>query len=372
MRIGIDATALPPQPFGAANYIINLAQALLRIDTTNDYSIFAKPLHAPLFDAARAQIVRTAPASPFARVAWEQIVLPFLARQQRLDVLHSPHYTMPLVKSVRAVVTFHDLTFFLYPQMHLLYKRVFFRTMLPLSARRADALIAISHSTRADILRVLRTPLERVTTIPYGIAPHFQPITDAQARDAFCKQHNLPRPFILYVGNLEPRKNLPTLVRAFAQLVRAGLPHTLVLAGSRGWHAAPIFATIRELDLSSRVVFTGYVPQSDLPMLYSAADLFVYPSLYEGFGLPVLEAMACGVPVITSNISSMPEVAGDAGILVDPNDAPALADAMSNLLTDSSLRATLAAKGLARARMFSWERTAQATLDVYTRVAQSR
>jgi glycosyltransferase involved in cell wall biosynthesis len=318
----------------------------------------------------RAQIVQAALPSPFLRIAWEQSMLPILARRHRLDVLHSPHYTMPLAKTCRTVVTFHDMTFFLYPQVHLLYKRIFFRTMIPLSARRADALIAISNSTRSDILRILQLPPARVATIPYGIAPIFQPIAAARGRDAFCQQHNLPYPFILYVGNLEPRKNLPALVRAFARLVQEGLPHTLVFAGARGWNDAPIFATIQELGLTPRIVFTDYIPQVALPALYGAADLFVYPSLYEGFGLPVLEAMACGVPVITSNLSSMPEVAGDAGILVDPNDVNALADAMTRVLTDQVLRATLAAKGLARARSFSWERMAQETLAVYARVAQ--
>ncbi|MCI0474823.1 MAG: glycosyltransferase, partial [Anaerolineales bacterium] len=176
MRLGIDITALPPQTFGAANYILNLVQSLLRSDATNEYVIFTKPLHAPLFDSTRARIVQSALPSPFLRIAWEQTALPLLARQQRLDLLHSPHYTMPLAKSCRAVVTFHDMTFFLYPEVHLRYKRLFFRAMIPWSARRADALIAISHSTRADILRILQTPPDQVIAIPYGIAPQFQPI----------------------------------------------------------------------------------------------------------------------------------------------------------------------------------------------------
>jgi len=372
MRVGLDVTALPPQPFGAANYIIHLVQALLRVDTTNEYVIFAKPRHVSLFDSTRAHIVPSAFDSPVLRIAWEQTALPILARQHRLDLLHSPHYTMPLAKPCRVVVTFHDMTFFLYPQMHLLYKRIFFRTMIPLTARRADALIAISESTRADILRILRIAPSRVTTIPYGIAAHFQPRTDAREREAFCQQRNIPRPFVLYVGNLEPRKNLPLLVRAFARLVTSGLPHHLVFAGARGWDDAALFTTIEELGLSARVHLPGYVPQSELPYLYSAADLCVYPSLYEGFGLPVLEAMACGVPVITSTISSMPEVTGDAALLVEPNDVDALADAMRRVLTDRALNATLGAKGQARARAFSWERTAQATLALYTRVAQSQ
>jgi len=370
LRFGIDVTALPPQPFGAANYIINLVQALLRVDTTNEYVIFAKPRHASLFDATLAQIVLSAFDSPLLRIVWEQTALPILARQHRLDVLHSPHYTMPLAKPCRSVVTIHDLTFFLYPQMHLLYKRLFFRTMMRLATYHADALIAISHSTRADMLKILHASPDKIQVIHYGLASHFQPVSDTRVLDAFCQQYHLPHPFILYVGNFEPRKNLPILVRAFARLVHNGVPHSLVLAGTRGWNDNAIFTVIEELGLKARILFPGYIPQSELPILYSAADLFVYPSLYEGFGLPVLEAMACGVPVITSAVSSMPEVTGDAGILIAPGDVDALASAMLRVLTDRALHATLVARGVARARMFSWERTAQATLDVYTRVAQ--
>jgi glycosyltransferase involved in cell wall biosynthesis len=370
MRIGIDATALPPQPFGAANYIVNLIQVLLRTDPTNDYVVFAKPLHVPLFEQrGRARVIRAPLATRILRIAWEQTGLPWLAQQHRLDVLHSPHYTMPLAARCATVVTFHDMIFFLHPEMHLPYKRLFFRTMIPWSARRADAVIAISQSTRADMLRLLNVQPERVFTVPYGIAPFFHRVEPLQAQET-CRRYNLPQRFVLYVGNLEPRKNLTALVRAFARIVQSDLPHSLVMAGSRGWMDTEIFSTIRELDLTSRVCFPGYVPQQELPALYNAADLFVYPSLYEGFGLPVLEAMACGVPVVTSNISSMPEIAGDAGILVNPRDADALAEAMARVLTDRALRDTLASKGPARAKSFSWKRTAQETLAVYRYAAQ--
>ncbi|MBI4787811.1 MAG: glycosyltransferase family 4 protein [Chloroflexi bacterium] len=303
MRIGIDATALPSQPFGAANYIVNLVQALLRVDTTNDYVIFAKPLHVPLFEKRqRVQVIGVPLATRILRIAWEQTGLPWLTQEHRLDVLHSPHYTMPFAARCATVVTFHDMTFFLYQDKHLFYKQLFFRLMIPWSARRADALIAI-------------------------------------------------------------------LVRAFARVVQSGLPHSLVMAGSRGWMDTEVFSTIEELGLLSRVCFAGYVPQPDLPALYSAAELFVYPSLYEGFGLPVLEAMACGAPLVTSNVSSMPEVAGDAGLLVEPSDVDALSNAMQRVLTDRALRDTLGSKGQARAQTFSWERTARETLAVYRHVA---
>lgn len=369
LRIGIDATALPPRPFGAANYIIHLIHALPQVAPTHAYIVFAKPEHVSWF-AGRSglRVVNARLPARLLRIVWEQTVLPWLVHQERLDLLHSPHYTMPFAVRCPTVVTFHDMTFLLYPEAHLLYKRLFFRGIMPLAARRADALIAISESTRADILRLLKPAAEKVFAVPYGVAPLFRPVKDCAAIEAICNRYSLPRQFILYVGNLEPRKNLPVLLQAFARLTQRGLPHALVLAGSRGWKDAEIFSTMKELGLASRVCFPGYIPQPDLPALYSAADLFVYPSLYEGFGLPVLEALACGIPVITSNVSSMPEVAGDAGILVNPRRVDELADALWRILTDRELHDELARKGVERAQMFSWTRTARETLAVYEQV----
>ncbi len=372
MRIGIDVTALPSQFFGAGNYIVNLTQTLIHTDSANDYLIFSKAQQAELF-AGRgyAQVVCARLPTRWYRIVWEQTLFPLLIRRYRLDVVHSPHYTMPMLKACAQVVTFHDMTFFLHPEAHLAYKRVFFRTMIPVSARRADALIAISHSTRADILRRFPIAPTQVFTIPYGVPSFFHPMP-APARSPILDKYGLPREFVLYVGNLEPRKNLPMLLRAYAECVRRGASQALVLVGSRGWMDDEIFATFRELNLGHRVFLPGYIPQADLPALYSAASVFVYASRYEGFGLPVLEAMACGAPVITSNISSMPEVVGDAGVLVNPDDQAELADALMHVLGDPGLRARLCHDGLERARLFSWERAAQQTLAVYERVACGR
>ncbi|MBI5300776.1 MAG: glycosyltransferase family 4 protein [Chloroflexi bacterium] len=372
MRIGIDVTALPTQLFGAGNYIVNLTQTLIRMDPANDYLIFSKPRQIELFAGrGHAQVVRVNLPTRYHRIAWEQTFFPLLIRRYRLDVVHSPHYTMPVVAPCAKVVTFHDMTFFLHPEAHLFYKLIFFRGMIPVSSRYADALIAISQNTRADMLRLLPVNPTKLFTIPYGIAPIFRPMPKAD-QEAALRKYDLPVQFILYVGNLEPRKNLPMLLRAFAALVRRGLPHSLVLAGSRGWMDEEVFATLRELNLGHRVFLPGYIPQAELPALYSAASLFVYASRYEGFGLPVLEAMACGAPVITSNVASMPEIAGDAGVLVQPDDQAGLTDAMARVLSDQELRARLAREGLARSKIFSWERAAEETLAVYARVAHAR
>ncbi len=369
MRIGIDATALPGQLFGAGNYIVNLVQALSRVDTRNDYVVFAKSPHAEHFASLnRVDLVRVSLPFRVQRIIWEQTLLPLLAHKSRLDVLHTPHYTISLAASCASVVTFHDMTFFLYPNVHQAYKRLFFRTLMPIAARRATALIAISESTCQDMTRVLAVPPAKISVIPYGIAPDFRPVPASMSADA-RRRFGLPNPCIVYVGNLEPRKNLVALLQAFARLVERGLPHSLVLVGSRGWHDDDIFSTSRSLRLADRVLFLGYVPQAELPAIYGAADAFIYPSLYEGFGLPLLEAMACGVPVVTSNVSSMPEVVADAGILVDPHSVDALADGLQRVVTDRSLHDELSRKGLERAKLFTWDRTARETLAVYERAA---
>ncbi len=373
MRIGIDATAMPVELYGAGNYIFHLIQTLLRVDTENEYVVFTKSIHTPIFRTfRRAQLVPLSFSSRLFRVAWEQTVLPVLVRQHRLDLLHSPHYTMPVWRTCRSVVTFHDMTFYLYPEMHLLSKRLFFGAMISLSARRADALIAISVSTRADTIRLLKTKPEKIFTVPYGIDPSFHSMVDPSALNEIRARYHLPQKFILYVGNLEPRKNLPTLLRAFARVIEKDGAWNLVMAGSRGWKDAKVFSTVKELGLADRVSFPGFIPQFDLPVVYSLASVFVYSSLYEGFGLPVLEAMACGVPVITSNISSMPEIVGGAGILVDPHNEVELAEAMQRVLTDRALHDKLARDGRERSKQFSWERTARETLAIYKRVAQRR
>ncbi|MCL5951091.1 MAG: glycosyltransferase family 4 protein, partial [Chloroflexi bacterium] len=311
MHIGIDATALPARLYGAANYTVNLVRALEQVDFVNEYTVFAKPEQRALFpDRERFHIVPVPLASRYFRIAWEQTMLPVLAHRARLDVLHSPHYTMPFAAGCASVVTFHDMTFFLYPQVHRAYKKLFFTYMMRFSARHASMLIADSDSTRRDILDFFKTDPGRVTSVPLGVSPAFGPLPAGPGIEPLRRRYHLPEQMILYVGVLEPRKNIITLIRAYARLVQSGVGQRLVIAGRKGWMYKDLFRAVDELGLSHRVLFPGYIPEQDLPVLYNAASVFVYPSLYEGFGLPVLEALACGVPVITSNVSSMPEVAG--------------------------------------------------------------
>jgi glycosyltransferase involved in cell wall biosynthesis len=369
MRVGIDATAVPLQRTGAGNYIVNLIRTLGQVDRSNEYVIFGKGAHEKELSPGRGvtniQFVRQHFPGRGARLAWEQFGLPRQVRAHRLDVLHSPHYTMPLRHSARSVVTFHDMTFVLYPDLHQTVKRFFFPMMMRWSARRADRLIAVSTSTRDDLVRLWGLDAGKIAPVPEAADAEFQPRSSQEIADV-CGRYGLrPGDYILYVGMLEPRKKVDRLVEAFG-LVAGKLPGVdLVIAGRRGWMYDQIFARVEALGLRDRVRFTGYVLSQDLPALYGGARLFAYPSKYEGFGIPVLEAMSCGAPVVTTNVSSMPEVAGDAAILVAPDDVAGLAEALLRVSTDHALRDDLACRGLARAKTFSWERCARETIAVY-------
>ena len=375
MRIGIDATALPPRPVGAGNYIIHFTRALAQQTATehpdSELVIFVQNARQSLLaiePSARVNVVSLPDQSPLRRLAWEQMALPGLIRHYRLDLLHSLHYTMPGLAPCPVIVTFHDMTFFLFPHLHILPKRIFFQNMIRFSARRAAALLAVSESTRQDSIRLLGLTPERITTTPLGVTSGFTPVRDRARLDVVCQKYRLPERFVLYVGLLEPRKNLPALLRAFGQISDRFPGHQLVLVGRQGWMVEQVFELVESLGLKERVCFTGYVESEDLPALYSLADVFVYPTFYEGFGLPVLEAMACGAPVITSRVSSLPEIAGDAGVLLDPEDETQLAGALERLLRDPAERVQRAARGLELARAFTWDRTARLTWPVYDRI----
>jgi glycosyltransferase involved in cell wall biosynthesis len=279
---------------------------------------------------------------------------------------------MPVLAPCQTVVTFHDMTFILQPQLHTRLKRLMFPAIVRVSARRAAALLADSESTRQDAIRLLRLTPERITTAPLGVTPEFAPIHDRAYLAGIQEKYHLPERMLLYVGLMEPRKNLPVLLKAFARIAKKFNEYQLVLVGRRGWMVEEIFRQIEVLGIKDRVCFPGYVERADLPAVYNLADVFCYPSMYEGFGLPVLEAMACGTPVVTSRISSLPEIVGEAGEMVTPDDFTALADVLDHLLADPVYRKKLAKSGQAQAAPFTWERTARLTWEVYQRVLAGR
>jgi glycosyltransferase involved in cell wall biosynthesis len=275
---------------------------------------------------------------------------------------------MPLAAHCKSVVTFHDMTFFLLPGVHQPIQRTFFGAMIKWSARKATRIITVSDSTSRDTIRCLHVPPEKLITIPLAANQDFQPLPET-AIEQFCGRHGLaPRLYICFVGVLEPRKGVPLLIRAFREIAQDHPEITLVIAGRKGWMYDEIFRSIETPDISKRVRLMGYMSESDLIHLINGARVFVYPSLYEGFGLPVLEAMQCGVPVITSDISSLPEVAGGAALLVRPGDVEGLKEALRKVLTQNELARSLSERGIARAKSFEWKRSAAATVKVYENV----
>ncbi len=367
MRIGIDATALPPNPVGAGNYIIQLVRALAALETEHQFTIFAQQSGRELIGDLPQHVhwVVVPNLRPAVRLLWEQVRLPVLVKRSAVDLLHSLHYTRPAILPCASVVTFHDMTFFLFPELHTRAKRIFFPFAIRQSARHADALVAISENTRRDAMRILGIPPDRIFTTPLGISEDFHPIEDQTLLEDGRQRYQLPAEFILYVGLIEPRKNIPLLLKAYARLVSQGDPPPLVLVGRLGWMYEQVFQLVEQLKLKDRVHFKGYIPAQNLPIVYNLAQLFVYPSTYEGFGFPPLEAMACGTPVITTAISAMLDNVGDAGLLIPPQDETALTQAIQTLLSDHSLRDHLSIAGRLRAAEFTWKRTAMETLKVY-------
>jgi glycosyltransferase involved in cell wall biosynthesis len=305
---------------------------------------------------------------PPLRIAWEQTVLPVEARLRRLDLLHGPLHVAPFISLTPAVITVHDLAFLKYPDRVPRSRRLYLTPGTRRSALRARKVIAISTSTANDLMAWLELPASMIEVIPLAPTASIQHIT-GPALDTFRQNADITRPYLLTVGTLEPRKNLSTLLRAFAALAPE-IPHDLVLVGPEGWLNEGLGETVRALGLADRVRLTGFVSDEDLSGWYSAADCFVFPSVYEGFGLPPLEAMRCGAPVVTTNVSSLPDVVGDAAITVDPFDAEALAAAMRRVISDQALAEELCARGIARAAEFSWARTARETLAVYREAAR--
>jgi len=312
-------------------------------------------------------------ATPYGRIAWEQLRAPATVRQERIDVLHGMAFVAPLLSPCPTVVTVLDLSFLRFPEAFKAFNRAYLALMTRLSVRRAAKVIAISESTRQDVIELLGVPPERVARIYCGADPRFRPLP-ADEVAAFRQEKGLPERFVLFLGTIEPRKNAVTLIEAFAALIATERRRTedvqLVLAGGRGWLAEPAYARVEELGLQDRVRFTGYLPEEEKALWYNAATCFCYPSLYEGFGLPPLEAMACGVPVVTSNVSSLPEVVGEAALTVDPLDSRALCEALRRVLIDGDLWSELSVRGPARARRFSWREAARQTADVYRWVGE--
>jgi len=301
-----------------------------------------------------------------AKFLWPNFTLPDRAAAEGFDLIHctTPYGTFRTIK-YKKIITICDVTPILFPETHGRMNVWHHRFILPSILKEADHVITISEASKRDIIRCYKIPEEKITVTLLAAGREFQPAPLGIPGDAVA---NLPRPYILNVGTLEPRKNLEGLIRAFAAAKRKGLQHKLVITGARGWGKSPLTALIRDFALENAVIFTGFIDDNNLPHLYKGADFFVYPSLYEGFGLPILEAMGCGTPVITSNVSSMPEVAGDAALLVDPRSESELSAAMLRLAGDRGLRSVMSERGIIQAARFNWKLTAEETWNLYEKV----
>jgi len=349
---------------GITSYIFNLLRHLPETATGMEYTVFLSEKRYRGAPGLRLQVSRLPTSRPAVRILWEQALLPWVARREGIDLLHNMAFVGPLAGGCPFVVTVHDLSFLFFPHSFRSLRRSYLRVFARMSVRRARRVIAVSESTKRDLVEIYDISPAKIDVVYNGVDARFQPLPADQAA-AFRQQQGLPDRFILFVGTLEPRKNIVSLIDAYARLPKERPP--LVLVGGKGWFYDEIFGRVEALGLTGEVRFAGFVPAEDLPLWYNAADLFVYPSLYEGFGLPPLEAMACGTAVITSTASSLPEVVGQAGQLVDPTDTEALAAAMAQVLGSRELQQEMETAGLAQAAGFSWEETARKTVDSYRR-----
>jgi glycosyltransferase involved in cell wall biosynthesis len=366
--VGYDATTVAGQLSGVGYYTSRLLESLangagsgvvdrLVVLSNREMSLTPGP-RLSLYEGGRFPV----------RSVWMQLFLPGILRRLRPDVVHYTNYLAPVRATVPYLVSIHDMSVSLMPQFHTLKKRLLTSRLVPVVARGASLVLTPSENTRRDVVRLLRIDPARVRVIPYAPAPGFRPSPDP----ARLKAMGLREPYFLYVGTLEPRKNLLRALRAFAR-VAADLPdHRFVIVGQRGWKYDDVVNEASRPDLRGRVELKGYVAEEDLPILYSHAAAFVYPSLYEGFGLPVVEAMACGAPVLTSRSSSLTEIAEGAALLADPYDEAALAEGLRALATDQALAADLRARGLRHAAAFTWERTGRETAQAYREVYEDR
>jgi glycosyltransferase involved in cell wall biosynthesis len=287
---------------------------------------------------------------------------------QGVSLFHATEHLLPKLRRIPSVFTLHDVAYLLFPQHHLPRNRIYLRHMMPRFLARADRVIAVSENTRRDALRLYGLDPEKVEVIPEGVEARFNPDVDRVRVSELRERYSLPDRFILCISTIEPRKNLTRLLEAYASLRPSHPDVGLVIAGGKGWLYERFFERLRSLDLERRVTLTGYVPDEDLPALLNAAEAFAYPSEFEGFGLPPLEAMACGLPVVCSNATSLPEVVGEAGLLLPPHDVRAWVEGLGRVLDDPGLRSDLRGRGLARASLFSWQTAARRTLEVYRSV----
>lgn len=350
---------------GTGRYVTELVRALAANPEDLELTVLW-PETEPIDDLGGHVSVIKTPAHSLRRILTDHWTIQALCARKGIDVIHYPANFGPLLPLRNVVVTVHDLSFMHHPEWFRFNRAHYYRWALQRTVRTAKRLIADSEATASDLVQFAAIPREKIDVIPLGVHPGFRPASIAAQTDVRAQYH-LPEHFFLYVGTLEPRKNIPRLIEAWSSMAQ-DIPVDLVIAGRRGWKTQAIDTAVSRSSLNHRIHFLEYLPDTDLPAVMSAAHAFVWPSLFEGFGLPPLEAMACGTPVLTSNVSSLPEIVGDAALMVNPEDPAAIAQGLRQLAEDTTLRKSLRDKGYSRIPMFTWERSATLTLNAYREV----
>jgi glycosyltransferase involved in cell wall biosynthesis len=406
MKIGIDYTSAATQGAGIGRYTRELMRALLALPSDHRYSFYYAShnrIDESKIENRKSKIRRLPIHDKWLMRVWHRLRIPIPVELivGKVDLFHSPDFTLPpTLPGVPTLLTVHDLSFVRDPDSAWPSLRAFLNKAVPRSVKRATHVLADSQATKDDLIELFGTPTEKITVLYSGVDARFAPVRDRAEIDRVCNKYQLPRPFILSVGTLQPRKNYGRLVEAFGQIVqhpernavkskdadRVTESHSstsplrgstqnayhLVIAGGKGWLYESIFEQVQRSGLEGRVHFPGFVDDADLPALYSAADLFAYVSLYEGFGLPLLEAMACGTPVVGSSASSLPEVIGEAGLQVDPRSVDDIARALRQMMDQPELRERSIGLGLERVKLFTWDKAARELLTIYDRVVLNR
>jgi glycosyltransferase involved in cell wall biosynthesis len=375
MRIAVDGRTIVGDKTGVGIYAERIVRSLLQIDQRNQYFLFLvqpiKDLRAPNLTTLQIRGYNRAGSNRL----WENVLMPRFAARSKIDVYFSPAYALPLfpLTRLRLVTAIHDLIGLLYPETFTPKMRLWQKIFVANASRVADKIITGSEATKTDFLRLYPSAASKTTVIHHFIDEDFRPGHTKEELEKVRRAYGLPEKIVLSVGTVEPRKNVTTLAKAFALLPDSlRNKFTLVIAGKPGWFVESITAEIARLQLGDGIRFIGYVDRHDLPSLYKLATLFAFPSIYEGFGFPPLEAMSCGVPVLCSNTSSFPEVVGDAAVMVNPYDVAQMAKELERLLNDSGLRDEMRKKGLAQAARFSARKTAEETLNVLEEAARAR
>lgn len=377
MKILIDFTQIPLKKVGVGVYAMSLLREINKIRPGQEYYVVV------LNDDV--EVIELLEESKFFKIiylnkifrklifrfAFEQLCLPLLALKNKIDVIHSLHYSFPILPiKAKKVVTLHDMTFFLYPEFHKKLNLWFFTKMIKMSIRHCERIICVSEATKADVFKTLNVKekyRDKFVVAPLGAEYRLPVQYDKESLNILSKHNLVPNKFLLFIGTIEPRKNIKSILLAYSKLPNVNSEYSLVIVGKKGWHYDEVYKTLEELQMGNKIIFTDFVTENEKNVLLSNCYLFLYPSFYEGFGIPVLEAMSFGIPTITSNISSMPEVAGDAAILINPHSVEEISSAINLLVQDTTLYKSMQDKSLVQAKKFTWNKMTLSTIKCYIR-----